>query len=158
MLPGDSASLTPPVLSLHPLAPPFQAVRSPACRPPRTDAAVPVERAASAPRLRHVPHPRFDETVHEPTRLRICTELIPHQEVAFEALAGATGVTVSSLSKHLAVLEAKGYLVRRKRTVGRHTRTFVSLTAPGRDAFCGHVSELQRIATIVRRAERRQSS
>ncbi|NHA70350.1 transcriptional regulator, partial [Phycicoccus flavus] len=54
-----------------------------------------------------------------------------------------------ALSKHLKALTAKGY-TRLERGVrdGRQLTT-VALTAAGREALCGHVAELQRMARIV---------
>ena len=89
---------------------------------------------------------RFDEVVHAPQRLRILAMLEAISgEVEFAALRDALDVADSVVSKHLKVLVEAGYVsVRKATTLGRQ-RTWVALTARGRDAYAGHVAALREI-------------
>lgn len=93
--------------------------------------------------------PKFDEVVHAPNRLRICSMLSTMAEVEFAALRDALGVSDSVLSKQLKALEDAGYLTVRKSPFEGRTRTWAALTAAGREAFAGHVAELRRLAAGV---------
>lgn len=87
----------------------------------------------------------LDPLIHEPTRLRICGFLAPLEEADFAALRDDLGVSESALSKHMARLEAAGYVSTRKDTFdGR--RSWATLTGPGRRALATHVEALRRIA------------
>jgi DNA-binding MarR family transcriptional regulator len=99
--------------------------------------------------LRHMPYPVFDDVIHEPHRLRICALLVPSTGTDFSAVRDEVGLSDSALSKHLKVLSARGY-TRLDRAVrdGRQVTTVV-LTPAGREALCGHVAELQRMARVV---------
>ena len=95
------------------------------------------------------PYPVFDDVIHEPHRLRICALLVPSTGTDFSAVRDEVGLSDSALSKHLKVLSSRGY-TRLDRAVrdGRQVTTVV-LTPAGRDALCGHVAELQRMARVV---------
>ncbi len=95
------------------------------------------------------PHPRFDRVIHEPNRLQICALLTPHPSVEFASLRDTLGIADAGLSKHLRALESAGYVVLHKHVVDGRVRTSASITAAGREAVCGHVSELQRLARVV---------
>ncbi len=99
--------------------------------------------------LRTMPYPVFDEVIHEPHRLRICAMLVPSTGTDFGTVRDEMGLSDSALSKHLKALTARGY-TRLDRSVreGRQVTTVV-LTSDGREALCGHVAELQRMARIV---------
>ncbi|MFQ6171504.1 transcriptional regulator [Oryzobacter sp. R7] len=104
-----------------------------------------------------MPHPVFDEVIHEPHRLRICALLVPSAGTEFGAVRDEMGLSDSALSKHLKALSARGYTrLDRTNRDGRQVTTVV-LTAAGREALCGHVAELQRMARIVS-ADRRASA
>jgi len=96
-----------------------------------------------------MPHPVFDDVIHEPHRLRICALLVPTAGTDFADVRDEVGLSDSALSKHLKTLSARGY-TRLERAVrdGRQVTT-VTLTPAGREALCGHVAELQRMARIV---------
>lgn len=95
------------------------------------------------------PHPVFDEVIHEPHRLRICALLVPSTGTDFGDVRDELGLSDSALSKHLKTLSAQGYThLERSVRDGRQVTTVV-LTAVGREALCGHVAELQRMARIV---------
>lgn len=96
-----------------------------------------------------MPHPVFDEVIHEPHRLRICAYLVPVAGSDFGDVRDAMALSDSALSKHLKVLSARGYTqLERGMRDGRQVTTIV-LTEAGREALCGHVAELQRMARIV---------
>ena len=99
--------------------------------------------------LRRMPHPVFDDVIHEPHRLRICAMLVPSAGTEFATVRDEIGLSDSALSKHLKALSTCGY-TRLERAVrdGRYVTTVV-LTPAGREALCGHVAELQRMARIV---------
>jgi len=89
--------------------------------------------------------PRFDAVIHAPNRLQVCAMLAAVEEADFTVLREALGVSDSVLSKHLKVLEDAGYLVLKKSTVASRVRTRAALTPIGRQAYTGHVAELQRL-------------
>ena len=96
-----------------------------------------------------MPHPVFDEVIHEPHRLRICALLVPSTGTDFGVVRDELGLSDSALSKHLKALTSKGYTrLDRAPRDGRQVTTVV-LTSAGREALCGHVAELQRMARIV---------
>ncbi|MEU6857371.1 transcriptional regulator [Glycomyces sp. NPDC046736] len=91
----------------------------------------------------------FDELIHAPNRLRICSMLAAASEVEFASLRDALGVSDSVLSKQIKALEDAGYLTVRKSPLDGRTRTWAALTDTGRKAFEGHVTELRRLAAGV---------
>jgi DNA-binding MarR family transcriptional regulator len=93
--------------------------------------------------------PQFDEIIHAPNRLRICSMLSATNEVEFAALREALGVSDSVLSKQLKALEDAGYLTVKKSPLDGRTRTWAALTPAGKAAFDGHVAELRRLAAGV---------
>jgi DNA-binding MarR family transcriptional regulator len=99
--------------------------------------------------LRRMPYPVFDDVIHEPHRLQICALLVPSAGTEFATVRDEVGLSDSALSKHLKALTTRGY-TRLERAVrdGRQVTTVV-LTPAGREALCGHVAELQRMARIV---------
>lgn len=90
--------------------------------------------------------PRFDEIIHAPNRLRVCSMLSGLAEAEFSVLRDALEVSDSVLSKQLRVLDEAGYITLRKSAPEGRTRTWVALTPQGREAFAGHVAELRRLA------------
>jgi DNA-binding MarR family transcriptional regulator len=59
-------------------------------------------------------------------------------------------VTDPMLSKQVALLEAAGYVGVDKGRIGRRTRTWLTLTPDGRDAYRRHIAALR---AIVRRGQ-----
>ncbi len=91
---------------------------------------------------------RFDETIHQPVRLRIIAALNALPEGAqldFGTLREMLEVTDGNLATHLRRLEEEGYITVEKTFVGRHPRTYIALTPKGRWAFAEHVQALQEI-------------
>ncbi|WP_204247175.1 transcriptional regulator [Arthrobacter alpinus] len=85
----------------------------------------------------------FNETIHPPRRLFICSFLASVDEVEFAKLRDAAGISDSSLSKHLSSLASAGYVRILKPTGRGRARTWVALTADGRRAFEKHRRALE---------------
>ncbi|MDR1394451.1 MAG: transcriptional regulator [Bifidobacteriaceae bacterium] len=90
--------------------------------------------------------PKFNDQIHSPVRLRICSTLAAVDAIDFTALRAGLDVTDSVLSKHLARLEAVGFVSITKKTAPGHLRTWVSLTPVGRQVLAGHLAALREIA------------
>jgi DNA-binding MarR family transcriptional regulator len=91
---------------------------------------------------------KFNETIHQPVRLRIMAALVtlePTDEVDFAYLRDLLEVTDGNLGAHLRKLEQAGYIAVNKTFVERKPRTFVSATLEGRRAFEEHVAALESI-------------
>jgi DNA-binding MarR family transcriptional regulator len=91
----------------------------------------------------------LDTVIHAPNRLRICAFLTPRDEAEFKVLRATFGISDSVLSKHLSRLEAAGYIRLRKAAVDGRVRTWVSLTAEGRQAFAAHLLALQQVVALA---------
>lgn len=94
--------------------------------------------------------PRFDETIHAPTRLRLCAMLRPLAEADFLTIAATLELSDANLSKTVRNLVELGYLSTSKqaslqRADARRTTT-IALTAKGRRAFDGHLAALRSMA------------
>lgn len=92
--------------------------------------------------------PCFDEVIHAPNRLQICSMLAAVETMAFSAIRDALGVSDSVLSKHVKVLQAAQYLEVTKARGASYPRTWIALTPAGRRAFAGHIAELRRIVDL----------
>ena len=88
---------------------------------------------------------RFDKIIHAPNRLQICAFLVQLEEAEFQLLRAELAVSASVLSKHIKLLEEAGYVSVSKRKDFGHRRTWIRLTAIGRDAYTEHVKELKRM-------------
>ncbi len=95
-------------------------------------------------------HPRFDEVIHAPSRLRICALLAELTSADFAMVRDAVGLSDSALSKHVSTLEDHGYVTVHK--IGRQGRTYttLALTSPGRTAYRAHVAALEEIVAPPR--------
>ena len=85
----------------------------------------------------------FDELIHAPNRLKICSILAPTGSVEFQVIRDMLQVSDSVLSKHIRHLENAGYVKQRKGSANGRKRSWVYLTTSGRQAFKNHVKELQ---------------
>lgn len=92
------------------------------------------------------PRTRLDELVHHPVRFSLVAALAKAEELEFRFLRDTLGVSDSVLSRHASSLEAAGYVAIRKGFVGKRPRTWLSITASGRDTFEEHVRALREIA------------
>ncbi|HEY1792494.1 MAG TPA: transcriptional regulator [Opitutaceae bacterium] len=90
----------------------------------------------------------LDPIIHQPARLQIMAALCTLKDgnrVDFSFLKDSLALTDGNLGAHLSTLESKGYVTVEKEFVGRRPKTFLSVTAPGKDAFQGHVEALRAI-------------
>ena len=87
----------------------------------------------------------FLRLVNERVRLGILAALAVNERLAFADLKSTLEVTDGNLSVHARKLEDAGYIVCRKRFLGRRPRTEFMLTARGRHGFeryLGHMESL----------------
>ena len=83
-----------------------------------------------------IPSPaEIDKIIHEPARLMIMSYLYVVEGADFIFLKNQTGMTWGNLSSHISKLEDAGYVNVKKEFVGKKTRTLLSLTDVGRNAF-----------------------
>ena len=88
----------------------------------------------------------LDETIHQPTRLRIMTMLVSVAEadrLAYGFVQKTLGLTGGNLTTHLRKLEDAGYLAIAKEFEGSKPRTWVQATQEGRRAFAEYLGNLQ---------------
>ncbi|MBX0301246.1 transcriptional regulator [Cryobacterium sp. 1639] len=94
--------------------------------------------------------PQFHETIHAPTRLRLCAMLRPLDGADFRVIAETLELSEANLSKTVQNLVALGYLATSKqaspqRADARRT-TSVKLTTLGRRVFDEHLAALRAMA------------
>jgi DNA-binding MarR family transcriptional regulator len=96
------------------------------------------------------PHPRhrLDSIIHAPVRLSIVAALSGIERIDFKSLQSTLDVSESALSKHLATLEAAGYVQIEKGRINRRPRTWLAITPAGATALTGHFTALHDIATL----------
>jgi len=87
----------------------------------------------------------FDELIHAPNRLKICSFLAPTGSVEFQVIRDMLQVSDSVLSKQIRHLENAGYVKQRKGSANGRKRSWVYMTATGRKAFKSHIKELQKL-------------
>jgi DNA-binding MarR family transcriptional regulator len=92
------------------------------------------------------PRHRLDELIHAPVRFSVVAALARVTEVEFGWMRDAVGVTDSALSKQISTLEQAGYVHVRKGYVGKRPRTWLRLSARGREAYDQHLRALREIA------------
>ncbi len=89
---------------------------------------------------------RCHEIIHQQHRLRIMAALDNDPEpLDFATLKAISGATDGNLGAHLQTLEKAGFISISKEIIGRRTRTWVSITIMGRQAFREHVGFLEDI-------------
>ena len=89
----------------------------------------------------------LDETIHQPTRLRMMTMLVAQNEggrLAYGFIQRTLGLTGGNLTTHLRKLEGAGYLAMTKEFVDSKPRTWIQATDSGRAAFAGYLANLER--------------
>lgn len=93
-------------------------------------------------------HPRhgLDEIIHAPIRFSIVATLSGVDRAEFSYVRDTVEISDSALSKQVSVLEQAGYLKVKKGYVGKRPRTWLSLSAQGRDAYAAHLAALSEIA------------
>ena len=102
--------------------------------PPRRTAIINVGRGPPRP------------VIHFPVRLSIMACLAEVAEAEFRFVMDTVELTAASLSKQVTVLEDSGYVAVRKGYVGRRPRTWLALTAAGREALAGRLDTVRAIA------------
>jgi DNA-binding MarR family transcriptional regulator len=85
----------------------------------------------------------LDAHLVAPARLKLLTTLTAVSEAEFATVRDALDVSDSVLSKHIAALEAEGYVKRRKGVHRGRRTTWVALTGKGREALSAHVAALR---------------
>ena len=95
------------------------------------------------------PAAQFNETIHGAVRLRVCAMLHRLGTTEFRLLRDSLEVSDPTLSKHLRILEAAGYVDIIKGIIDSRPRTRVQLTESGRWAFRGHLAFLRTIMGSV---------
>lgn len=98
--------------------------------------------------------PRFDPVVLAPTRLTILALLSATDQADFKFIRDNAGLSDSTLSKQLVVLEDAGLIDMRKVFVGKRPRTWISLSAAGRRTFETHVAALNEILGNVSKSRK----
>ena len=89
----------------------------------------------------------LDETIHQPTRLRVMTMLVAQPEdgrLAYGFIQKTLGLTGGNLTTHLRKLEDAGFLGISKEFVNSRPRTWVYATQEGRRAFAEYLANLER--------------
>ena len=87
----------------------------------------------------------LDETIHQPTRLRMMTMLVSQPEggrLAYGFIQKTLGLTGGNLTSHLRKLEDADYLAITKEFMDSKPRTWVEATLTGRKAFGEYLSNL----------------
>lgn len=94
--------------------------------------------------------PVFDEVIHAPMRLRICTLLGAVSSAEFAALRADLDVADSVLSKHLKTLSDAGYVtITKSRPLSGRPVTWAGLTTTGKRALASHIAALQDLVAQV---------
>jgi len=89
---------------------------------------------------------RLDDAFHSPARLQVAAFLSGCDEAVFGAVTQGCQLTKSTLSKSVHALEDVGYVTARKGYHNRVPRTWLSLTAQGREALASHLTALHHLA------------
>jgi DNA-binding MarR family transcriptional regulator len=92
------------------------------------------------------PRHRLNETIHAPVRFSIVAALAGADNAEFSFVRDTVEVSDSVLSKQVAILESAGIVKVKKGYVGKRPRTWLALSASGRQAFQDHLAALRDIA------------
>ncbi len=90
----------------------------------------------------------LNAVIHQPSRLRIMAALVGVEKdmrVDFNYLRDSLHLTEGNLSTHLQKLEESGLIKIEKEFIDKRPRTWVSLSATGRDTFREYISVLEGI-------------
>ncbi|RLI80221.1 transcriptional regulator [Archaeoglobales archaeon] len=91
----------------------------------------------------------LDDDIVNPKRILIMTTLFIFREMTEGDLAKATGIGWGSLSTHVARLEKKGYLERKKVITNKGVRTIVKITEKGYQKYRDEVEKLKEVIVKV---------
>jgi DNA-binding MarR family transcriptional regulator len=97
-----------------------------------------------------LPLSQLNDTIHQRVRLGILAILNESKRADFAFLKDTLEVTDGNLSRHLQVLEEAGYVHIDKTFEARRSRTWVSVTAEGRNAFAEEIAALSRLVERFR--------
>ena len=100
---------------------------------------------SSAPAL------ELDSLIHERVRLGIVSALAVSNDLSFNDLKRLLDITDGNLSVHARKLEDAGYVKCSKSFVGRQPRTEFKLTAVGRKALEGYLSQMESVIRSARK-------
>jgi DNA-binding MarR family transcriptional regulator len=99
------------------------------------------------------PPAAFNEVIHSPTRLRICSLLRRVSELEFSVIRDTLGLNDANLSKNLKVLADAGLVKQRKESsslrADARRLTWVALTPAGKESLEAHLAALAQIAEGV---------
>ena len=92
----------------------------------------------------------LDRLIHERVRLAIVSALAVHDDLSFNDLKAALGITDGNLSVHARKLEDAGYIACTKSFEGRMPRTQYRLTDAGRAALARYVDHMATLIDTLR--------
>lgn len=90
---------------------------------------------------------KINKIVHQPVRFSIMAALLSVKKAEFGLVRDAVGINDSQLSRQVSVLEKSGYVKVEKGYVGKRPRTWLSLTAKGKNVFEEHLGILRQISS-----------
>ena len=96
-------------------------------------------------------HIVLNETIHQPTRLRIMTLLVSQSDAArltYGFIQSNLNLTGGNLTTHLRKLEEANYLQITKEFHNNKPRTWVESTTKGRKAFAEYYTNHQKILNL----------
>ena len=96
--------------------------------------------------------PELSTPLLDPTRLSIVSLLAATEWAEFGWVRDSVGMSDSALSKQVTTLSKADIVEVRKGYVGKRPRTWLNLSAAGREVLAGHIAALQRIADSARQA------
>lgn len=88
---------------------------------------------------------RLNKAFDNRIRLAVVSALMVNEDLDFNALKQALGVTDGNLASHIAILEQEGYVKVTKKFIGKKPHTSYALTQTGRKAFKEHIEALERL-------------
>ena len=92
----------------------------------------------------------LDDTVHQRYRLGIMAFLSGVERADFRTARDELGLTDGNLNRHLVLLADAGFVdIVKHAPEGKRSRTWLSLTPPGRTALAAHVKALRAIIDSV---------
>lgn len=93
-------------------------------------------------------HPRhqLSEELAHPVRFSLVAALAGTEESEFKVVRDHLQVSDSVLSRQASALETAGIIKIRKGFIGKRPRTWLSLSAQGREVWARHLAALQAIA------------
>ena len=95
----------------------------------------------------------LDETIHQPTRLRIMSLLVSldaRDRLAYGFVQKHLDLTPGNLTTHLRKLEDADYVTITKEFHRAKPRTWIEATAAGRTAFAAYLKSLERALGLQR--------